>query len=201
VLLRKPLDEKASRIVAVIQRSVARIAGLIDDVMDFTRGRLGNGLKLDLSQQPLDPVLRRVTAEARISFPGRTIETDIAVDDPVICDQGRIGQLLTNLLTNALTYGAPDKPVHVRAGVDGVVFELSVANAGDPIPPAAMERLFHPFTRGAVRPSQQGLGLGLFITSEIAQAHNGSINVVSSPEETRFTFRMPLAPTLPANPA
>jgi light-regulated signal transduction histidine kinase (bacteriophytochrome) len=58
--------------------------------------------------------------------------------------------------------------------------------------PAAMERLFRPFTRGAVRPSQQGLGVGLFIASQVAKAHGGTLDVVSSPEENRFTFRMPL---------
>ncbi|HEY0569387.1 MAG TPA: ATP-binding protein, partial [Xanthobacteraceae bacterium] len=61
-----------------------------------------------------------------------------------------------------------------------------------PIPPAAVERLFQPFSRGAVRPNQQGLGLGLYIAAEIARAHDGTLEVASSAEETRFTFRMPL---------
>ena len=71
-------------------------------------------------------------------------------------------------------------------------FELSVANAGAPIPQAAMEKLFQPFTRGIVGPDQQGLGLGLFIASEVARAHGGTLAVTSTPEQTRFTFRMPL---------
>jgi sigma-B regulation protein RsbU (phosphoserine phosphatase) len=80
----------------------------------------------------------------------------------------------------------------VQASTEGGFLELSVSNAGDPIPPAAMERLFQPFTRGAVRPSQQGLGLGLFIASQVAKAHGGTLYATSSPDETRFTFRMPL---------
>jgi sigma-B regulation protein RsbU (phosphoserine phosphatase) len=80
----------------------------------------------------------------------------------------------------------------VQASTDGSRFELWVANAGDPIPSAALDRLFRPFTRGAVRPNQQGLGLGLYIASEIARAHEGTLDVVSSADETRFTFRMPL---------
>jgi sigma-B regulation protein RsbU (phosphoserine phosphatase) len=55
-----------------------------------------------------------------------------------------------------------------------------------------MQRLFQPFSRGDVRPSQQGLGLGLYIASEIALAHGGKIEVASSAKETRFTFTMPL---------
>jgi signal transduction histidine kinase len=194
LLRRSTLDAKAARLVNLIQMSVARIAGLIDDVMDFARGQLGSGLTLDLAEnEPLTPVLRQVVSELRTSFPDRVIKAEIGFDDPVHCDPKRIAQLLSNLLGNALTHGAAQMPIRVRAGIEEAVFELSVANAGEPIPPAAMERLFQPFTRRAVRPSQQGLGLGLFIASQIAKAHSGTLNVVSSPEETRFTFRMPLA--------
>jgi signal transduction histidine kinase len=70
-------------------------------------------------------------------------------------------------------------------------FELSVFNAGPPIPPASLGQLFQPFFRGAVRPSQQGLGLGLYIVSEIARAHGGTIDVRSTDVETCFTFKMP----------
>ncbi len=105
----------------------------------------------------------------------------------------RIGQLLSNLVGNALTHGATDKPVQVGASTVGDRFELWVANKGDPIPPSTIERLFQPFFRVAARPGQQGLGLGLYIASEIAQAHEGTLEASSTPEETRFTFRMPRA--------
>jgi sigma-B regulation protein RsbU (phosphoserine phosphatase) len=72
------------------------------------------------------------------------------------------------------------------------MFELSVTNAGDPIPPAAQQRLFQPFFRAASQVGQGGLGLGLYIASEIAKAHGGSLIVASSEIETRFTFRMPV---------
>jgi signal transduction histidine kinase len=199
LLLRRPLDEKATRMVTVIQKSVARIGGLIDDVMDFARGRLGGGVPLAPTREPLKPILWQVVTELRASFPDRVIEADIAFDDPIGCDRSRIAQLLSNLLGNALTYGAPGEPIRVRAETQAAVFRLSVANAGDPIPPAAMEKLFLPFSRGAVRPGQQGLGLGLFIASEVARAHGGTLQAVSSPEGTRFTFSMPLTQTLPAS--
>ena len=73
-------------------------------------------------------------------------------------------------------------------------FELKICNKGEPIPAAAMERLFYPFSRGEVRPSQQGLGLGLYIASEIAKAHDGAIDVSSTTDLTCFTLRMPLQP-------
>jgi sigma-B regulation protein RsbU (phosphoserine phosphatase) len=140
----------------------------------------------------LEPILNHVVAELNAAWPDRQIDTFLALGRPVHCDQGRIAQLFSNLLANAVTHGAADRPINVRASTQGGTFELSVANAGDRIPAVALERLFRPFTRGAVRPHQQGLGLGLYIAWEIAQAHRGTLDVVSSHEETRFTFRMPL---------
>ena len=96
-----------------------------------------------------------------------------------MADPVRIGQLFSNLLGNALTYGPPGEPVTVTRQ-NGRTVRARVCNKGDPIPPAAMERLFYPFSRGEVRPSQQGLGLGLYIASEIAKAHDGAIDVSST---------------------
>jgi signal transduction histidine kinase len=193
MLLRTPLNDKAQTIVGLMQNSVGRMAQMIDNVLDLARGRLGAGLSLNRdASQPLAPVLNQIVAELRASWPDREIETDFALADPVDCDRTRIAQLFSNLLGNAITHGAADRPIRVRASTDGSRFELWVSNAGDPIPAAALDRLFRPFTRGAVRPNQQGLGLGLYIAYEIARAHEGTLDVVSSAEETRFTFRMPL---------
>jgi sigma-B regulation protein RsbU (phosphoserine phosphatase) len=75
---------------------------------------------------------------------------------------------------------------------------LAVSNTGAPIPSATLDRLFQPFFRGDARTSRQGLGLGLYIASEIARAHGGTLSVTSSSEETRFTLRMPAAPSGPS---
>jgi signal transduction histidine kinase len=196
LLLKTPLNEKASGIVAMMQNSAGRMSGLINDVLDFARGRLGGGLTLKrTADRPLQPVLAQVIAELNASWPDRAIETQFALTGPIYCDHTRVAQLFSNLLGNALTYGAAGEPIRVRAATERDGFELSVSNAGDPIPPAALERLFQPFTRGAIRPSQQGLGLGLYIASEIARAHGGAIDVMSTADETRFTFRMPLVPS------
>jgi sigma-B regulation protein RsbU (phosphoserine phosphatase) len=193
-LLRKEtLSERGSRILDMMHGSVVRMSGLIDNVLDFARGRLGDGIAL--AREPavaLEPMLQQVVDELRISARGRTIETDFASPIRVNCDPTRFGQMVSNLLANALTHGSPDEPVRIHAGTNGAELNLWVANGGEPIAPEAMEQLFQPFFRGGARPSQQGLGLGLHIASEIAKAHGGAIEVVSTPEETRFTFRMPL---------
>lgn len=192
MLANTPLNDKAAQIVALMQGSVTRMAGLIDNVLDFARGRLGGGLTINRSAVALKPVLAQVTDELRQSWPERAITADFAFADPVDCDQSKLSQLYSNLLGNALTHGNAYRPIHVRAVSDAAAFELSVSNAGEQIPAAAMARLFTPFSRGAVRPSQQGLGLGLYIASEIARAHGGTLTVSSTPQDTCFTFRMPL---------
>jgi signal transduction histidine kinase len=193
-MITKVSKQESFEIVALMQMSINRMSRLIDNVLDFARGRLGGGLSLQRSDnEPMGQILDQIVAELRSSHPDRTIETEFVLTKPINCDSQRIGQLFSNLLGNAITHGSPDKPIEVRATTEHGTFELLVINSGDPIPQLALERLFQPFYRVAVRPSQQGLGLGLFIASEIARAHGGTLDVNSSADETRFTFRMPIA--------
>jgi sigma-B regulation protein RsbU (phosphoserine phosphatase) len=193
MLGRNAQTEKEHQLAAMMQTTVMRMAGLIDNVLDFARGRLGGGITLDRdAHRPLEPVLNQVIDELRLSSPGREIEAEYAINNPVDCDRTRIGQLVSNLVGNALTHGASNQPVRVRAETQEGLFKLSVSNGGEPIPEAAIEKLFEPFFRGDVRASRQGLGLGLHIASHIAKAHDGILSVTSTIEETRFTFEMPL---------
>lgn len=202
ILGRTVQSEKEHQVIAMLQTTVQRMASMIDNVLDFARGRLGGGIALEReSGKPLEPVLTQVVDELRLSTPGRTIDVDFAIDRPVNCDRTRIGQLLSNLLGNALTHGKSDKPVTVHASTRDGFFELWVANAGEPIAPASIERLFEPFFRGTVRASRQGLGLGLYIASQISKAHGGGLAVSSTSEETRFTFTMPQIDDAPVSPS
>jgi sigma-B regulation protein RsbU (phosphoserine phosphatase) len=185
--------EKDLRVLDMINTTVTRMSGLIDNVLDFARGRLGGGITLSRDDnRPLQPVLDQVVDELRTASPDRVIESSFSIAEPVNCDRARIGQLVSNLIGNALTHGAANQPVLVGAKTGSGLFELWVANAGEPIPQAAMDKLFEPFFRGEVRDSRQGLGLGLHIASQIAKAHDGRIDVSSTLEQTRFVFTMPL---------
>ena len=190
ILVRSP--EKATEIAGHIERSITRMSELIENVLDFARGRLGGGFVTARdADQPLEPVLLQVVDELRGVHPEREVTVDIDLREPVKCDRQRIGQLLSNLLGNAFVYGASTAPIQVRARAEGGQFELCVANAGSPIEPSALDRLFQPFFRGKVRGSREGLGLGLYICAEIARAHGGNIDVTSDTSLTRFTLRMP----------
>jgi signal transduction histidine kinase len=192
LLMETPLSEDAIGIARLMKDSAGRMQGLIDNMLDLARGRLVGGLTLRRdANAPLEPVLREVIAELQTSQPGRVIETDFALVKPINCDRVRVAQLFSNLLGNALAYGASEEPVRVQAVCDAETLELSVSNAGEPIPPDALERLFQPFYRAALQ-NREGLGLGLYISHEIALAHGGTLLVESTDEETCFTFSMPL---------
>lgn len=193
LLEKEPLSGQARTIAGLMQKSVSRMTTLIGDVLDFARGRLGGGLDIQrTATEPLTPALELVVAELAASWPGREIETHFALADPIDCDRNRVAQLLANLLSNALAHGDPSSPIRVRAVTERGTLELSVANAGEPIPGATLSYLFQPFARSLGGRNRQGLGLGLYIASEIARAHGGTLEVASTSAETRFTFRMPL---------
>lgn len=187
-------DPKSVRILRLMNESIGRMSGLIDNLMDFARGRLGGGIGIDVTRgQRIEPLLAQVINEIKSGHPDRVIETHFEVSDTVDVDQARIAQMFSNLLGNAITHGDESQPIVVEAGIRDGFFHLSVANGGEPILPATMERLFQPFHRSGSEKSLQGLGLGLYISSQIAQAHGGRIDVASDARETRFTFRMPVA--------
>jgi sigma-B regulation protein RsbU (phosphoserine phosphatase) len=189
---REQLSEAGRSILEQMNGSLDRASALVDDLLDLARGSLGSGLVVGRnSDAPLTPTLEQVVGEVRSIAPERQIDVSIAIDEPVYCDRGRIGQLASNLLANAISHGDPDRPIAFDASTSEDLLTMSVANAGPPIPEAVRERLFQPFFRAAARPSRNGLGLGLYIASEIAKAHGGTLEVTSNDAETRFTFTMP----------
>jgi signal transduction histidine kinase len=189
------LDGDLRRSAEIIDRGVTRMAGLIDDVLDFARGRLGGGLDVQPAlTTTLPETITHVVTEVQTAWPRRPIDSTMRFDGPVRCDTRRVAQLLTNLLVNALAHGDAGGPVRMAAtGIDGTL-ELSVSNTGKAIPEATRRRLFQPFTRAEDGSPHGGLGLGLYIACEIAKAHGGSLDVTSDDVETRFTFRTPAAP-------
>lgn len=185
-----PMKELATR----ISTNARRMSRLIDDILDFARGKLGGGIGVSIDDAAqVNTALIDVVRELQDGHPSRTINVDIEVTSPVRCDVGRIQQLTSNLIANALAHGDPDRPVDVRAHTGATEFVLSVANEGEPIPEVLQAKIFEPFWRRATGPHRQGLGLGLSICSQIVRAHNGSLTVTSTQGQgTTFTARLPL---------
>ncbi|MBD8189324.1 MULTISPECIES: GAF domain-containing sensor histidine kinase [Pseudomonas syringae group] len=194
LLLRRPLDDKAQQIVHHILTSGKRASQLVDDVLDFARGRLGHGIPLSIHDaQGLDATLEHVVSEIQRVHPTRLIRSRIGLLKHIRCDHERIAQLLSNLVSNAISHGDAQSPVDVLALVEGGSFLLSVTNQGAPIPEPVLNQLFQPYSRPVTDEPQAGLGLGLYIASQIALAHGGTLQVCSTRERgTTFTFSMPL---------
>ena len=192
-LLEKEITSaKARAISEMMNASVDRMARLVSDVMDFARTRLGGGWSLEKKDADLVPVLEHAVNELRSAHPERLVVATFALPSPVHCDPSRIAQMFSNLVSNAMKHGASNAPVRVEAHTTADALEIMVANSGLQIPPETLRQIFRPFTRGIAQPHEKGLGLGLYIASEIAKAHDGTLTATSSPTETRFIFRMPL---------
>jgi signal transduction histidine kinase len=200
LLERKLIDPAHGQIAARIKTNSRRMSSLIDDVLDFARGRLGGGIALEMTEvENINTGLNTVVQELRDAQPDRQILANINVGQAVRCDLGRLQQVASNLLGNALTHGLPGSPIKISASDDGHHLVLKVWNAGEPIPAQSLSKIFEPFWRHSVSASRNGLGLGLHICAQIVRAHEGQISVTSTRENgTQFTARLPVGLAQPA---
>ena len=188
---RKEPDSAMRALLDHIGRSAHRISALVDDVVDFTRGRMGGGIALELRREDhLHLAFEQVVEELRSVHPDRRIVAQVQPLATLLCDRGRMAQMLSNLLNNALVHGDPARPVEVAIGETQGLLQMKVTNAGPRIPDEVKRQLFKPFWRGSVKVAREGLGLGLFIVAEIARSHGGSIEVVTSDAGTSFIYRV-----------
>ncbi|WP_374951211.1 ATP-binding protein [Mucilaginibacter sp.] len=193
LLLRMPLDDRTKRLAHILQDASYRMKALIENILDFARGHLGEGIQLDLTRDnDMEKVLNQITDELRLLWPNTTIDATYNLTCGVNCDGKRIAQMYSNLLGNALTHGTKGERVSVSVNSGNGEFKIAIANAGIAISDEVRAKLFQPFARGGITHEQEGLGLGLYIASEIARAHQGVIDVESNTDQTKFTFKMPL---------
>jgi signal transduction histidine kinase len=193
-LRRKPsIPQDAQKYLNVIANGMRRMQEMIESLLDFTRVRLQGKLPLAPAPVDLGVVVGEVSEEARGGHPGRAIDVDVRGDVSGTWDRGRVTQALSNLVANAIAYGDPQTPVCVLAEAEGTDAVLRVTNRGPAIAPERLPTIFEPFReRANERGRPRGLGLGLYIVKEIAQAHGGSIDVASTADDgTTFTLRLP----------
>jgi signal transduction histidine kinase len=187
------LSDKSVRIAARMLSSANRMNRMIGDLLDLTRTRFGELLPVVPTPIDLSPLCQQVVAELEglrsaggLTFVG---EGDLRGE----WDSDRIAQVLSNLVRNAIEYGAKSAPISVTARGDDREVLVQVHNTGPCIPPAAMESLFEPMVRRAANEHKSnGLGLGLYIASQIVMAHRGRLHVTSTEAEgTTFAVHLP----------
>ena len=184
-----------------IDTAARRMIEMIKSLLDFTQARFVG--KLPIAPAPTDvrELCLRVLAEYRATHPECTIEVEVGGDVRGEWDGGRISQVISNLVGNAIGHGDPAEPIRLCIDGDDANVQIKVHNKGTPISSELLPLLFQPFRRGdGDRP--RGLGLGLYIVQQIVMAHGGSIEVTSSLEEgTTFVARLPRANSLAALPS
>jgi signal transduction histidine kinase len=187
--------EQVSGASARLIRSGARMQGLLDDLTDFNRSNLGLGINVTPTSVNLADVLADELDELRAIHPDRLLELDVGGDLQGLWDGQRLQQLLGNLVLNAIKYGAQDTPVRVAVTGEATRIYINVSNRGPAIDSAMLARIFDPLMRGPDHESKRdpsgSLGLGLYIASEIAKAHHGTIEARSNEMETLFLVSLP----------
>lgn len=198
-LAQTPLQERQSNIVAVMGRAAGRMQAIIGDLLDLTRTRFGRQLPIQLAQVDLSVVCERIAEELRVQHPDASIDLRIEGDMIGNWDGGRISQMLSNVVGNAIQHGVKTRPVTITAHGDPKCVVITVHNYGSPLSESDRRRLFEPMAQGKSSASQatDGLGLGLYIASQVAHAHGGNISVDSAAAAgTTFTMRLARNPTV-----
>lgn len=206
-LLARRAGPDDTRLIGRIAASSDRMRRMIDQLLDLTQARLGGGIPLTTQPVNLGEVIRNVIDELQTAHPGRRFDIVLEPVPVEVWDQGRLEQVLSNVINNAVVYGRADQAVRVRLFVEGseIICEVHNENQeGREIPPELLATLFEPFRRGRNEHQRShGLGLGLFIAKEIVAAHHGQIEVRSSAKGgTTFRIILPIVqvPALPPSP-
>ncbi|PTL78593.1 PAS domain S-box protein [Vitiosangium sp. GDMCC 1.1324] len=186
------VDERTTRAVGRIASAADRASGMIRDLLDFTQARVSG---IPVHPGPLDfhEHVQRVVDEVRLAWPGRRIDFDARGDGRGEWDEGRLAQVVTNLVGNALQHSPAGTPVRVSTWSEDSDVCLEVHNEGPPIHAELLPRLFEPYRRGPEAGEGRGsLGLGLYITRQIVLGHRGTLEVRSTEMDgTTFTVRLP----------
>ncbi len=191
----EPLTERAQTILPLMRSSLHRMNDLIENIMLHAKARLGGGIRVAATPNaPLAEAITQIVEEIRAASPEHEVLLDLSFDLAVSCDAPRVAQAISNLLSNAVRHGTPGAPIQVRGLTGEGEIEISVTNQGKAVPEELRQDLFHPFRRGA-HASGEGLGLGLYIASSIAMAHNGRIEVKCESGTTTFIFKVPMSVT------
>jgi signal transduction histidine kinase len=182
--------------IAAVARQARRLSGLIDSMLDVSK-LTGGHLSLELAQVDVAALVREVAARFAPDATAAACTMTLRLDTPVVAllDATRLDQIITNLIGNALKYGA-GAPVEISVEGDEQVIRMTVRDHGIGISPADQQRIFLRFERAADERQYSGAGLGLWITSELVKALGGRISLHSTPGSgASFTVVLPRRPT------
>jgi PAS domain S-box-containing protein len=184
--------EEVRQLALIVKSQVARMADLVDVLLDVSRVTHGS-MRLDCAELDVSDLVRQTVERWRPAAAIAGCRLDLQLDGPVLAssDRLRLEQLLDNLLSNAIKYGAR-KPIEVELAADPDLLRLQVRDHGIGVPLADQARIFERFERAVPVENYGGLGLGLWISRQIVDAMGGDIRVESAPEKgARFLVELP----------
>lgn len=190
-------DPSMGSIIRRIQSSASRMTSIVDQLLDVTRARLGEGIPIDRQEMSLVPMIRGVIDELGLAHKSARFELVAEENVHGEWDPDRLAQVVSNLASNAIQYGRAGSPIVIALSVTAPFAIITVTNAVRDLPIASdrLGSLFEPYSRGVEGERHvQGLGLGLYIVSEIVRAHGGTITAESSEPSTVFRIQLPLVP-------
>ncbi len=199
VMSRKVEDENLKRALGRILTAGSRMNQMIGQLLDFTRTRSAEGLRIERKRGDAVPIFRRVVDELSGGAGGRPIAFEHIGDAWGGWDADRLTLAASHLVGNALRHGTLGGAIGVRMdGRDPLRVVIEVKSAGA-VPSDLLPVLFEPFQNGAMGTRRGGLGLGLFVTREIVAAHGGTLEVVSADDITTFTVSLPRGDPWPSS--
>jgi PAS domain S-box-containing protein len=191
LLRRGQLGESDSNTAQRVLASAGRISAMVEQLVDFTRIRGSGSLPCSCRPGNLGILAAKAIDELESEHPRRTIDLSCEGDLDGIWDVDRLGQMVRNLVSNAIA-GDASSPVVIQIAGRGAQVELAVRNAGRPVHADEMEGMFDPLRRSAHPSTPSGISLGLFVVHEIVRAHGGTMQVASSPDGgARFSVVLP----------
>jgi signal transduction histidine kinase/CheY-like chemotaxis protein len=197
-LLENTSDPKQTISLQRALRNAEHATKLISDLVDVTESRVTGLIRIEPQAADYKHVLELTLDDLHHAHGARTI--DLAVDPAMtsttgIFDPTRLGQIVTNLVNNAVIHGEPSLPINVRLAEEDGFIVISVRNWGPPIPDTLIPTIFDPFKQGTPshRPhNARGLGLGLYIVDCLSRGHGGTVTVTSDADTgTVFRVRLP----------
>lgn len=184
-------NAKHKQTAKLIYDSSYRMKGLIDNILDFARSKLGTGIHLNKNVVQLDQVILQALREIQTSSLERNVLTHLGAKLPVKCDHERMAQVFSNLIGNSFRHGSAENTIVINSSIESGKFIFQIENDGNKIADSILNNLFKPFV-GRKNQNEGGLGLGLYISKQIITAHKGDIHVKCFDEKVVFSLWIPI---------
>jgi signal transduction histidine kinase len=184
-------DDPHFAVAASMISASERLDSMIQNLLDASRLRAGQDLKLTFEKCDLEQLVHKVVVDLNFAYVNRFV---VVSEGEIVtaCSRKALRRVIENIATNAVKYGAPNTPITLTLQQTETAISLTIHNEGTPITTEAQSILFQQFRRTIAAEEQTGWGLGLFLAKSLTEAHQGTIEVESAEGKgTSFIVKLP----------